>query len=569
MALWTKASRATFHVLTFKNAMKVLTAAQMREVDRLSTEQFGIPSLVLMENAGSGVVREMERYFGNLQRFRVAVLCGKGNNGGDGFVVARHLVMRRVDTRVLLFAAPEEVKGDALTNLQILQKSGVAVEVFTGPDVTEASLKSVFDGLQADIAVDGLLGTGIRPPVEGLLATVIGTLQQHPCIVAIDIPSGLDCDDCTPSRRTAATAELTVTFTAPKPAHVFSSSDGAVQRWVVIPIGSPTALVDDSRHWLNVFTEADAIQALRRFHRPSDTHKGTYGHALVVAGSVGKSGAAVMTAKSALLAGSGLVTAATPAPCLPVIASQAAEVMTEPLEATEQGSISTQAFDYGKIDRILGGKDLLAIGPGLGTHPETVEFVRRLLRETRIPVVLDADGLNAFAGRDELLSGNDRVVVLTPHPGEFARLLKRSVEEVLSDRVNLAKKYAEARRVHLVLKGHRTIYASPSGQVFVNSTGNPGMATGGAGDVLTGILTGLIGQEICRPENPASVSSMEQAVALGVYLHGLAGDLARETRGEQSLVASDLMDHLPGAFLKLAKLVALSAGHAALKKSSH
>jgi NAD(P)H-hydrate epimerase len=549
--------------------MKILTASQMREVDRLTTERYGIPSLVLMENAGSGVVRALESHFPDLSKLKVAICCGKGNNGGDGFVVARHLILRRMQPFVLLFAAPEEVRGDAAANLAILQKMGVPVQVVPELEFSEESIQRLFRNVDADVVVDALLGTGTRPPVTGFMAAIIQQVRRFPRVVAIDIPSGVNCDamDGQIDGGIAARAELTVTFTAPKPAHLFGTREGVIPHWVLVHIGSPAELVNDSRHWLNHLTEDEAALALRRLDRREDSHKGDYGHVLTFAGSVGKTGAACLTARSALLAGAGLVTLATPVPCLPVAAGQMLEVMTEPLDATDSGSVSVKAFDYGRVEALLEKKDVLAIGPGLGGHAETVEFVRRLLEETALPVVLDADGINAFVGKTELLNGQKRVLVLTPHPGEFARLLGRSTVDVQADRVSLARDFAQQHELHLVLKGHRTIYASPSGQVFVNSTGNPGMGTGGSGDVLTGILAGLLGQALLAlpPTNrgsngkePAEATSqfgpLEEVIALGIHLHGLAGDLAAETRGEKSLVASDIMGHLPSAFLKLEAL---------------
>ena len=553
--------------------MKILTASQMREVDRLTTERYGIPSLLLMENAGSGVVRALESHFPDLARLKVAICCGKGNNGGDGLVAARHLILRRIQPLVLLFAAPEEVRGDAAVNLAILQKMGASIQVVPERDFSEESIQQRFRDLEADLVVDALLGTGARLPVTGFMAAIIQQIRRFPRVAAIDIPSGVNCDalGAETAGGIAARAELTVTFTAPKPAHVFASRESAISRWVLVPIGSPAELVEDPRHWLNCLSEDEAAAVLRRFERRGNSHKGDYGHVLAVAGSVGKTGAACLTARSALLAGAGLVTLATPAPCLPVAAGQMLEVMTEPLDATESGGVSTKAFDYGRMEALLVKKDVLAIGPGLGGHAETVGFVRRLVEETVLPVVLDADGINAFVGQTERLKGWKRVLILTPHPGEFARLLGRSTADVQADRVPLARDFAQRHGLHLVLKGHRTIYASPSGQVFVNSTGNPGMATGGSGDVLAGILAGLLGQVLfCLPSvetagtpsgdwsGPAEASSqfklLEEAIALGVYLHGLAGDLAAETQGEKSLVASDIMGHLPAAFLKLEAL---------------
>jgi ADP-dependent NAD(P)H-hydrate dehydratase / NAD(P)H-hydrate epimerase len=547
--------------------MKILTASQMREVDRLTTERYGIPSLLLMENAGSGVVRAMESHFPDMARLKAAVCCGKGNNGGDGFVVARHLMLRRMRPAVLLFASPEEVRGDAAVNLSILQKMGASIQVLAERDSSEERIQRLFRDLEVDLVVDALLGTGARLPVTGFMSAIIQQIRRFPRIVAIDIPSGLNCDAiATTEDLIAPRAEFTVTFTAPKPAHLFASRDSAIARWVLVPIGSPAELVEDPSHWLNYLTEDEAAAVLGRFNRREDSHKGDYGHVLVVAGSTGKTGAACLTAGAALLAGAGLVTLATPAPCLPVAAAQMLEVMTEPLEATDSGGVSTKAFDYSRVEMLLDKKDVLAVGPGLGGHAETGEFVRRLVEQTALPLVLDADGLNAFVGQTERLKGQNRILILTPHPGEFARLLERPTAEVQAERVALARDFAQQHRLHLVLKGHRTIYASPSGQVFVNSTGNPGMATGGSGDVLAGILAGLLSQahgslpssETVRmpsgsgaAEGAAQLKRLEEVIALGVYLHGLAGDRAAETKGEMSLVASDILAHLPAACLQL------------------
>lgn len=528
-------------------AMKILTASQMREVDLLTAERYGLPSLLLMENAGGGVVREMEKHFGDLRAHRIVILCGKGNNGGDGFVAARHLMMRGHTPLVFLFAPPGELRGDALTNFEILGKTGIPIQPILEKDFSEEKLEQLFRSLRASIVVDGLLGTGIRLPVSDFLAKVIQQLDKFPHIVAIDVPSGLECDSLTFELKhiVAPTAELTVTFTAPKPAHIFSPGADYSKKWVVIPIGTPAKLLDELGFWLNLVTESEAARTMRKLERAPESHKGDFGHVLAVGGSLGKTGAACMMAQSALRVGAGLVTLAIPSPCLPIVAGQALEIMTEPLEATEVGSISTKAFDYGRIETLLKGKDVISLGPGLGTHPETTEFVRRLVQEARLPIILDADGINAFAGKAEILNGKDRILILTPHPGEFARLLGVSTENVLVNRIEMSRRFAQQQQVHLVLKGHRTIYASPSGQLHVNSTGNPGMASGGSGDVLTGMIAGLLSQTL------RGTTTLEEAVILAVYLHGLAGDLAKEVHGEHSLVASAIMANISEAFLCL------------------
>ncbi len=538
--------------------MKVLTASQMRDVDRQTTDRYGIPSLLLMENAGRSVVEAMQSHYRDLSKFRITIFCGKGNNGGDGFVAARHLMMRGCRPDVLLFANPTDIKGDARINLEILQKMNLPVRFVSESACTVEEIRGLLRDLGTDLVIDGLLGTGARLPVSSSFSEIIKSLRSFRRVVAIDIPSGLDCEEIDQESQVAMApqAELTVTFTAPKIPHILYPGAACVGKWVVVPIGSPAELLDDPRYWLNAISTQEAGQHLTKLVRSPESHKGNFGHVLVIAGSLGKTGAAVMTAKSALLAGAGLVTLATAAPCLPIVATQSVEVMTEPLEATESGNISIKAFDYGRVSELLQRKDVLALGPGVGTTPETKEFVRRLIKETTLPVVLDADGINAFAGCEELLSGEGRELILTPHPGEFARLIGRTTSEVQASRIKISRQFSIDHHVHLVLKGHRTLYAAPSGQVYVNLSGNPGMATGGSGDVLTGILAGLIGQGMqllgC---DDAARDCLEEMITLGIYLHGNAGDLAADRVGQHSLIAGDIIESISNAFLVLRETV--------------
>ena len=527
--------------------MKILTATQMREVDQLTMDRYGIPSLVLMENAGRVVVLEMERYFGSLRGERLVVFCGKGNNGGDGFVVARHLIMQGYKPEVFLFSSPEELKGDALINYEILKKTGAAISLISEEEFPGDRIASFMERWVGCLVVDGLLGTGTRLPLSGFIAKVIRQMERLPRVVSIDVPSGLENDSLTfeDKELIAPMARLTVTFTAPKPSHIFYPGAEFVGDWVVVPIGTPEALLNQPQYWLSVFSREEAARILVKFKRAQESHKGSFGHVLSVCGSLGKTGAAAMTALSALKAGAGLSTVALPTPCLPIVAGMALEIMTEPLEATEMGSLSTKAYDYGRMENLLKGKDVVALGPGLGTHVETVEFVRRFVRESRLPLVLDADGINAFSGKASLLNGAGKTLLLTPHPGEFSRLLGISTREVLVKRIELTRKFAMEHQVHMVLKGHRTLYATPSGQVYANLSGNAGMATGGTGDVLTGLIAGLLAQTV------TSTAAVEETVGLGIHLHGMAGDLARASVGEMALVASDLLDHLPQAFSQL------------------
>jgi NAD(P)H-hydrate epimerase len=522
--------------------MKILTAAEMARIDRLTAEGAGISSLDLMENAGSAVVQFLEDEFGPLGQHKIVALCGKGNNGGDGMVAARHLHEMGFTPHVFLLADPQSLRGDAATNYGRLTAL-MPVQVVQDY-VSWGGAVAGLDG--TTMVLDALLGTGLSKPLEGFLLEVVQSLPRvFPTarIVAVDLPSGLSADtgeligEC-------VHADACVTFTAPKLAHIFSPACEQIGKWVVRSIGTPPELLEsDPTLWLNLLEGKDVSWLAERRRR--DTHKGTYGHVLVLGGSVGKTGAAAMCARAALRAGAGLATVATAKIALPMIASYSMEVMTEALPETEMGTVSTQALESGRLDRIAEGKDVLAVGPGLGSERETASLVRAAVNKFPQPVVLDADGLNAFAGCTSTLQTVGRVRVLTPHPGEFARLTGLQISEILGRRVEVARQFARQRGVYLVLKGYRTIVASPDGTVRVNPTGNPGMATGGAGDVLTGIMASLLAQYPTRP--------VSEVVAAAVYLHGLAGDCAAWEKGEASLVAGDIIESLPAAFRSLSE----------------
>ncbi len=519
--------------------MKVLTAAQMREVDRLTTERFGIPSLQLMENAGASVVTFLRAQFADLSNRRVVILCGKGNNGGDGLVVARQLKRLGSNPSLFLFATPETVRGDAAIQLKRWQELQGDLRVVTSAAEWESGRGALG---QADLIVDALLGTGLSGPVEGLLRAVIEDVNQRPArttVVSVDTPSGLPSDASSTSGPVVR-ADYTVTFTAPKVGQLVSPNAHHVGKLLVRDIGTPRKLLDEDvqlkLHWL----EPSEFRSLP-FRRRLDAHKGDYGHALIVAGSRGKTGAAVLAASGALRVGAGLVTVATPDDVLPIVASGLPEMMTAPLLGTDAGSISLRNLDYGRFAGLLKGKSVLAVGPGLSTHQETQQFVRTILADCSLPVILDADGLNAFAGRaDELGKRKAPVLAVTPHPGEMARLLGCTTQEVEANRLDSAFGAAARWRADVVLKGYRTIIATPEGGAFINSTGNPGMATGGTGDVLTGMLAGLTAQ--------FGTEQWERVLGFGVYLHGLAGDLAAARVGEAPMIASDLVAAIPQAF---------------------
>src|SRR5271165_2728267 len=511
--------------------MKIVTAEEMRAIDRATSERFGVPSLTLMENAGAAVADHVLRHHGAVQR--VVVFCGKGNNGGDGFVAARRLHQQGKTVQVLLLADPAELKGDAAVMYGKLPVAAIAVH-----SSEELNSDRVRRSLPADLYLDAILGTGFKPPVSGLYAEAIEILNSSLApVIAVDIPSGADADAMGPQQGIIARADSIVTFTAARPAHVFSLlTDGAT---FVADIGSPPEAIVSSLH-LNVIAARDFAPLLDP--RPAESNKGNYGHVLVIGGSVGKAGAAAMAGMSGLRAGAGLVTVATPKSVLPTVAGFHPEVMTEHLPETAAGTIAASAAE--KIGTLAKGKSVLAIGPGISREPETADFVRALVASAEIPIVLDADGLNAFEGRTGELNGKGRLLVITPHPGEMARLAGISIADVQKDRFGVARAFARDHELIVVLKGHRTLVVQPDGEVWVNTTGNPGMSTGGTGDILTGMVAAMIAQAV-RAQNRGDALL---AVIAAVHLHGLAGDVMRETVGEHSMVATDLLRGLPEAF---------------------
>jgi NAD(P)H-hydrate epimerase len=521
--------------------MKILTAAEMREVDRLTVARENISSLQLMENAGASVAQFITRRFPRFKSLKIVVLCGKGNNGGDGFVVARHLRDAGANVSTFLFSSPEDLKSDAAENLKRWRESDGRVHGIRTPQDWQAQKPAI---AAAGLIVDALLGTGIRGPVEGVIAEAIREVhslgaKQVP-IVAVDIPSGLPADGEATSGPVVK-ADCTVTFTAPKVGMFAGRSGETLGELVVSDIGSPRPLIDEVGRGNCSWSDAQEFAAFARRRKP-DSNKGSYGHALIVAGSYGKSGAAIMASWAALRVGAGLVTVAIPEPALAIVAARNPEIMTEPLPATAEGSISLKTFDHGRFEKVLEGKKALGIGPGLTTNNETQQFVHKVVGKRELPIVLDADGLNAFAGRAAELRNVAGNLVLTPHPGEMSRLLGRTIPEVQADRLGLARKAAVDWNAFVILKGQYTVVAAPDGRAFINSTGNPGMSTAGTGDVLTGILAGLTAQ--------FGSEDWLRVLAFGVYLHGLAGDIAYQESGETPLMATDLIEHLPAAYRK-------------------
>jgi hydroxyethylthiazole kinase-like uncharacterized protein yjeF len=499
--------------------MKIVTAAEMREIDRVTSEKYGVPSLALMENAGSGVAQHVLS-LPIADKEPIIVFCGTGNNGGDGLAAARHILAAGKDVTVYLVGEPGEVKGDAAAMLAKLH--GAPKPIRREGDIPSSIPKNA-------VIIDALLGTGFKPPLKALYERCIGVINTSGArVICVDVPSGCDSDAWRDDSAPCVEPDSIVTFTGAKPAHV---SRFAKVPTDVVQIGSPPEAVKSSLglSWISRSDYRDLLAP-----RATDSHKGDYGHVLVIGGSLGKSGAACMAGSAALRVGAGLVTVATARSAQPIVAASMMELMTEPLNETEDGSISVLAVD--RVRDVLAGKTVIALGPGLGRHGETQQFARVIVGRSDVPVVLDADGVTAFAGNIHDLRARHSALIMTPHPGEFARLLGVASEDVQRDRLRLARQFARDYELILVLKGHQTLVALSHGEVWINTSGNPAMAKGGTGDMLTGMIAGFLAQ---HPRE------LEKCVIAAVHTHGVAGDLMEEAHGELFPVATDLIHMLP------------------------
>lgn len=509
--------------------MKVATSEQMQELDRKAIETYRIPGILLMENAGRGATEAILASFPDLYQKKVAIIAGKGNNGGDGFVIARHLLNRKIPVKVILLTDPKSLRGDAETNHYIFHR--MKGEIIPAPSAKDYQ-KVKRDVEKADLLVDAIFGTGLDAEVRGYYREVIDHLNSlNKPIVAVDIPSGLNANTGKPLG-TAIRASLTVTFGLPKLGLLLSPGTDYTGALKIVDIGIPKNLVEEEKIQTHLLEKEEIRQFLSTPRRP-DTHKGDYGHLLVIAGSVGKTGAAAMVCEAALRMGAGLVTLAIPKSLNPIMEMKLTEVMTEPLPETPKQTLSLRA--YNAILRLCENKKAVVIGPGLGTFKETQSLILKLIRSIDLPLILDADGLNALATQPKLLPISNRSIVLTPHPGEMARLIHSTVKEVQENRISICKNFSQSTHAYLVLKGYRTLIVTPRGEVYINPTGNSGMATGGTGDVLSGMIGGLICQGF----------DLLSCLRASVYLHGLAGDQVAQELGEKSLVATDLIRKIP------------------------
>jgi len=517
--------------------MYLVTASEMQRMDKKTIQSFGLPGRLLMENAGRGATDIFMKTFGRPGSKKIGIMAGRGNNGGDGFVMARYLAQKGLNVSVFLLARRTQLKGDAAENFKLL--APLQIPVHEMPDQAAFSRRRAAIG-RMDLWIDAILGTGLNSEVKGFFKAVIDSLNRlgKPTL-AVDIPSGLNADTAQPCG-TCIRAHTTATFAFAKIGHVLYPGAEYTGKLEVIDIGVPPHVAAEVGPRQFLLTTEDIRGCLKS--RLPDTHKGHTGHLLVLAGSPGKTGAAAMTAMSAMRSGAGLVTLGIPANLNPVLETQVLEAMTCPLPQTPTGEFAVSA--WGEIKKRLIGKKCLAMGPGIGTAEETKALVLKILKGCRIPVVIDADGLNCLAGHTQHFLKCKGPVVITPHPGEMARLMRTTAGRVQEDRIKNAREFAQRHLVHVVLKGARTVIAHPDGSVFVNPTGNPGMASGGMGDVLTGVIAGLIAQGY----------SPDVSAHVGTYLHGAAADALLQKHRPFGFIASDVMDNLP---LEIGKLTAI------------
>ncbi len=519
--------------------MYFVTAAEMREMDRKTIEEFGLPGQVLMENAGVKALAMLLDLFPDIHSKKICILAGRGNNGGDALVMARYLMNRGEQVTIVVLTSREKVKGDALTNLILLEtlcRKKEEQHLFFLPD-SESFEKCRSTICRHDLFVDGLLGTGLNTPVRGFFKEVITAVNATGCpIFSLDIPSGLDADTGMPLG-VCINARATATFGFAKAGHFLGDGRTFTGHLEVMDIGIPDYIVASQPPQFHV-TEPSAIAPLFPPRKTHD-HKGSWGHLLIIAGSRGKSGAAVLAANAAVGAGTGLVTLAVPDAINDSVEACTIEAMTVPLPDQGAGYLTEDVLDT--LLKLTRNKSAMALGPGLGTREETRKLVTNLLKKTDIPLILDADGLNCISHDPSLLKKRNAPTILTPHPGEMARLMGSTPQEVQADRIGVARKFAAAHQVILVLKGAGTLTALPDGTTFFCPTGNPGMASGGMGDVLTGIIAGLTAQGL----SPAD------AARAGTFLHGACGDLLAQKKGPWGFPASELISSLPTVFLQL------------------
>lgn len=509
--------------------MKICTPSQMQQIDRAAIEGMGVPGLTLMENAGRGTFDTIVRYYGEATGKSAVVFCGKGNNGGDGFVIARYLKQSGADVLTILLGNKSDVKGDAATNLARAEQLGIPIRQLADPGQIEIPS-------EAWLIIDAIFGTGFNGDIQEPICSVIDKINAADCpIVAVDCPSGLDGATGRVSNPTVK-AHLTVTFGLPKIGQALYPGKSYCGNLEIIDIGFPAGLDKD----INTYIITEQLAASYLPARNPESHKGDYGKLFILAGSIGYTGAATLTSLAALRSGTGLVILGIPESLNAIMETKVTEVITKPLpDVRKGGHLATRGM--GEIRQQVNWADALAIGPGIGTHHETTELVNRLVRQIEKPAVIDADGLNIIAKDISVLKEHKGPLVISPHYGEFARLTKLPIEEIFQNRFELAKAFAKEHNLTLILKGAPSIVATKSDEIYINYSGNDGMATAGSGDVLTGLIAGFLAQGL----------DSEKAAILATYAHGLAGDLAAGELGRRGMIAGDILRMVPEALLEL------------------
>ncbi len=521
--------------------MKLVTASQMRNIDQKTIQGVGIPGLELMEKAGEGTARVAREMLGEPEGKVVAIFCGAGNNGGDGFVVGRFLSQWGAQVGLLLTAKKSALKGDAKTNMERAVGLDLPIrEILSG--------KQIPSQIKADLIVDALFGTGFQGEIEGYIGDLVELINSSGIsVLAVDIPSGLHADTGE-YKGSCIQADRTATMALPKIGHFFFPGKEISGRVSVVDIGVPPKVVEEENISLNLITGEEVRQLIPK--RQGDAYKGTCGRVVLVAGSTGLTGAACLASLSSLRAGAGMAILGIPSSLNAILETKLTEVMTKPLpDVRKKGALALRGL--GEIRELLKWGDCCAIGPGLGQHFETLELVRRLVSKLDMPAVIDADGLNALAKDTSILKECKAPLILTPHIGELSRLNGVPIADIAQDRIKHASYFAKEYNCVLVLKGAPTIISEPGGQTYVNPTGNAGMATAGSGDVLTGIIAGLLAQKLMQPEGREMQKVVLDSALAGVYIHGLTGDLAKQEKGEMGMIAGDMMEKIPAALLRV------------------
>jgi len=521
--------------------MKLVTSSQMRNIDKKTIEGLGIPGLELMEKAGRGTALMAKETLGDPANKVVIIFCGRGNNGGDGFVVGRYLSQWGAQVEFFLTVKRNEVKGDAKTNLE----KAVGLDL---PIVEISKKEEIPSRIKADLIVDALFGTGFTGEIKGYIKDIIEIINSSGIpVLSVDIPSGLHADTgeftgpCVKANRT-------VTMALPKIGHFFFPGKERSGKVSVVDIGVPQNVVEEENINLNLTTQEEVREMIPE--RPGDAYKGNSGRVVLIAGSTGMTGAASLASLSSLRTGAGMAILGLPKTLHPILEMKLTEVMTKPLpDVRKKGALALRGL--GEIRELLKWGDCCAIGPGLGQHFETIELVRRLVSKLKMPAVIDADGLNALAKDVSIVRECKAPLILTPHIGELSRLNRVPISEIEKHRIKYASDFAKEYSCVLVFKGAPTIISEPDGQTYVNPTGNAGMATAGSGDVLTGIIVGLLAQILMLNKDEDIKKIMLNSACAGVFLHGLTGDLAKEKKGKMGMIAGDMMEKIPEALLKI------------------